>query len=181
MKATGPIVRQLASYLVQLAGGAAVALSCGGAKAPAHAPSAAVLATASSAQKSGSQAPRAAALPPGEKRAILHYEVNGRHYDHPLVQATLAGERTMMLVDTGAASHVLAGWLARKAGLSLKKRGDVGADHAGRTIAEFRVEHPGLAIDGWGDLADEPALAAEVPAFFEEFGIGGFVSPQHLA
>ena len=111
---------------------------------------------------------------------VLHYEVAGRHYDHPLVHATVAGKPAMMLVDTGAASHVLAGWLARKAGLSLKKRGDLGADHAGRTIAELRVDHPQLSVDDWGDLPDEPTLATEVPAFFEDLGIGGFLSPQHL-
>jgi hypothetical protein len=85
-----------------------------------------------------------------------------------------------MFVDTGSASHVLAGWLARRAGLSLKKRGDQGLDHAGRTIAEFRVENPRLTIDGWGAVTDGPVIATEVPQFYEDLGIGGFVSPQQL-
>jgi predicted aspartyl protease len=85
-----------------------------------------------------------------------------------------------MFVDTGSASHVLAGWLARRAGLSLKQRGNQGVDHAGRTIAEFRVENPRMAIDGWGPVADGPMIATEVPGFYEEHGIGGFVSPQQL-
>jgi hypothetical protein len=98
----------------------------------------------------------------------------------PLVRGTVAGTATWMLVDTGANSHVVAGWLARQVGLPLKKLGDLGSDHAGRTIATFRVDHPQMAIDDWGPLADAPMLATEVPPLIEELGIGAFVSPQRL-
>ena len=85
-----------------------------------------------------------------------------------------------MLVDTGANSHVVAGWLARQVGLPLKKLGDLGSDHAGRTIATYRVERPRMTIDDWGAVPDGPMLATEVPPLIEHLGIGGFVSPQRL-
>jgi predicted aspartyl protease len=92
----------------------------------------------------------------------------------------VAGQPTAMLVDTGANSHVIAGWFARKAGLTLARLGDIGTDHAGRTIATARVEHPKVAIDGWGALADGPMLVTDVPPIIEKLGIGAFISPQRL-
>jgi hypothetical protein len=110
----------------------------------------------------------------------FHYELKGRRFPLPLVHGTVAGTATWMLVDTGANSHVVAGWLARQVGLSLKKLGDLGSDHAGRTIATFRVDHPQVTIDDWGAVPDGPMLATEVPPLIEELGIGAFVSPQRL-
>jgi hypothetical protein len=37
-----------------------------------------------------------------------------------------------------------------------------------------------MTIDGWGAVAEGPMIAAEVPQFYENLGIGGFVSPQQL-
>ena len=85
-----------------------------------------------------------------------------------------------MLVDTGANSHVIAGWFARKLGLSMKKLGDVGTDHVGKTIATFRIDKPELVIDEWGPLEPMPVLATDVPEMIEKLGIGAFISPQRL-
>jgi predicted aspartyl protease len=115
-----------------------------------------------------------------EKHVAFRYELRGHHFPLPLVHGTVAGTPTWMLVDTGANSHVVAGWLARQVGLPLKKLGDLGSDHAGRTIATFRVDHPRMTIDEWGPVPDGPMLATEVPALIEELGIGAFVSPQRL-
>jgi hypothetical protein len=115
-----------------------------------------------------------------EKRVAFRYELRGRRFPIPLVHGTIAGTATWMLVDTGANSHVVAGWLARRVGLPLKKLGDLGSDHAGRTISTFRVDHPQMAIDEWGAIPDGPMLATEVPPLIEELGIGGFISPQRL-
>ncbi len=79
------------------------------------------------------------------RHAKLKYEIRGRGFPLPLVTGTIAGQPVLMLVDTGANSHVIAGWLARKLGLSMKKLGDVGTDHVGKSIATFRVEKPDLA------------------------------------
>lgn len=132
----------------------------------------------------------AAATPPGPdgeashgsspRRAKLRYEIHGRPFPLPLVTGTIAGQPVLMLVDTGANSHVIAGWLARKLGLTMKKLGDVGTDHVGKTIATYRVEKPDLAIDDWGPLAPTPVLATDVPEVIEKLGIGVFISPQRL-
>ena len=134
------------------------------------------LATATS--SGGEDTPRPSSDRP--RKAKLRYEIHGRPFPLPLVTGTIAGQPVLMLVDTGANSHVIAGWLARKLGLSMKKLGDVGTDHVGKTIATFRVEKPELAIDDWGPLVPMPVLATDVPEVIEKLGIGAFISPQRL-
>jgi predicted aspartyl protease len=85
-----------------------------------------------------------------------------------------------MLVDTGANSHVIAGWMARKLGIPLKKLGDVGTDHVGKTIATYRIDKAEIALEGWGTLSTTTVLATEVPEVIEKLGIGAFISPQRL-
>jgi predicted aspartyl protease len=74
----------------------------------------------------------------------------------------------------------MAGWLARKVGLAVEAHGDVGTDHTGREIPTSRVEHAGVAIDGWGEIADGPMLVTEIPEPVAKLGIGMFLSPQSL-
>lgn len=112
--------------------------------------------------------------------AKLHFELGGRPFPLPVVHGTISGEPTWMLVDTGANSHVVAGWLARKAHLDMRNLGDVGTDHTGRTIATSRVDHPKVLVDEWGALPDGPILVTEVPEAVARLGIGAFISPQAL-
>jgi len=114
------------------------------------------------------------------RRARLSYQLNGRRFPLPLVVGTVAGHPTTMLVDTGANSHVIAGWLARKVGLRMRRLGDLGTDHAGRAIATYRVEEPAIVLEGWGSTGAGPALVADVPEMIEKMGIGAFISPQQL-
>jgi predicted aspartyl protease len=151
----------------------AVACSPAAAPRPPHAQARLATATAASAVE---ETPRTYT----PRKAKLRYEIHGRPFPLPLVTGTIAGQPVLMLVDTGANSHVIAGWLARKLGLSMKKLGDIGTDHVGKTIATFRVEKPELAIDDWGPLAPTPVLATEVPDVIEKLGIGAFISPQRL-
>jgi predicted aspartyl protease len=118
--------------------------------------------------------------PPVSRRAELRYEIHGRSFPLPLVTGTIGGQPVLMLVDTGANSHVIAGWLARKLGLPMKKLGDLGTDHVGKTIATYRIDKPDMTLDGWGAIAPGPLLATEVPEVIEKLGIGAFVSPQRL-
>lgn len=85
-----------------------------------------------------------------------------------------------MLVDTGANSHVVAGWFARRLGLPMRKLGDVGTDHVGKSIATYRMDKVDISIDDWGKLSTTTVLATEVPEVIEKLGIGAFVSPQRL-
>src|SRR5579883_3650 len=79
---------------------------------------------------------------PGPHRVTLRFELNGRKFPLPLVHGSVAGEPVWMLVDTGANSHVIASWVARKVGLPMRALGDVGSDHTGRAVSAYTVEHP---------------------------------------
>jgi predicted aspartyl protease len=120
-------------------------------------------------------------VPTGPRHVALRYELNGRKFPLPLVHGSIAGQPVWMLVDTGANSHVIASWVARKAGFSLRPLGDVGSDHTGRAVSAYTVEHPGVSIDDWGPLPDGPMLVTDVPEPIERIGIGAFISPQWLA
>lgn len=111
----------------------------------------------------------------------LQFALGGRPFPLPVVHGTVSGEATWMLVDTGANSHVVAGWLARKAHLDTRNLGDVGTDHTGRAIATSRVDHPKVFVDEWGAFPDGPILVTEVPEAVARLGIGAFISPQALA
>lgn len=115
-----------------------------------------------------------------KRRQRLDFDIRGRAFPLPIARGSVRGFPALFLVDTGANSHVIAGWLARKLALPMKKLGDTGTDHAGRAIAAFRVDRPRLSLDGWGPLEDRPVLAADVPEVIEKLGIGGFISPQRL-
>lgn len=122
----------------------------------------------------------ATAMKPVTRRASLRYELRGKPFPLPLVGARVNGQPVLMLVDTGANSHVIAGWFARKLGLPLRKLGDVGTDHVGKPIATYRIDKAEIVLDEWGPLGATTVLATEVPEVIERLGIGGFVSPQRL-
>jgi hypothetical protein len=111
---------------------------------------------------------------------VLRYDIRGRPFPLPVVSGTIAGQPVLMLVDTGANSHVLAGWLARKLALPMKKLGDIGTDHVGKSIATYRIDKLEMTIDDWGPLSATTVLATEVPDVIEKLGIGAFISPQRL-
>jgi len=87
---------------------------------------------------------------------------------------------TLFLVDTGANTHALTRWIAKKAKLTLEDKGDSSTDHSGKTMTSLRAPHPGLVIDGWGPVPDRDTLVIDVPEGLEKLGIGGFLSPQRL-
>jgi predicted aspartyl protease len=118
---------------------------------------------------------------PAFRRVALRFELNGRRFPLPLVHGTIAGQSVWMLVDTGANSHVIASWVARKAKMPMRALGDIGSDHTGRAVSAYTVEHPAVVVDEWGPLADGPMLVTDVPEPIARIGIGAFVSPQWLA
>jgi predicted aspartyl protease len=111
----------------------------------------------------------------------LHFDLNGRAFPLPLVHGTVGGEPVWMLVDTGANSHVIAGWVARKIGMPLRPLGGIGSDHAGRAVNAYAALRPQASIDGWGAIDAGPILVADVPEPIAGMGIGAFVSPQALS
>jgi predicted aspartyl protease len=154
-------------------------MACGGAEARPPAPNARPAVSLP-------ETPAVAVVSPGEapvglRQVALRFELNGRKFPMPLVHGTLAGEPMWMLVDTGATSHIIASWAARKVGLAFRALGEVGSDHTGRAVTVYTAEHAALTIDDWGPLADGPRLVTDMPEPFERIGIGAFVSPQWLA
>lgn len=114
-------------------------------------------------------------------RAKIYYGTDAHPFPLPLVRGTVMGTPVWMLVDSGTDSHVIAGWLARKLGLPLRKHGDTGTDHVGKPIATYRIEMPQIAVDDWGTLPNSWVLSTEVPEVLERFEIGALLSPQQLA
>lgn len=118
---------------------------------------------------------------PKSRRCDFDYRLQGRPFASPIIRAKVGGIETNLMIDTGANSHMISGWLARRAGLELESVGDSGTDHAGKTIRPFRTNRPNIQLETWGALPDQATLVAEMPAVIEKLGIGGFLSPQQLA
>ncbi|AUX39463.1 hypothetical protein SOCE26_008550 [Sorangium cellulosum] len=115
------------------------------------------------------------------RRASLQFELNDRPFPSPLLDAVVSGQPTALIVDTGASHHVLARWLAEELDLPLSTAGDVGVDHAGRSVSISRVENAKVALAGWGTVETPALLVVPVPDILQRIGIGGFLAPQALA
>ncbi|WP_437863515.1 retropepsin-like aspartic protease [Sorangium sp. So ce363] len=116
-----------------------------------------------------------------ERRASLQYHLNDRAFPSPLIDAVVAGQPAVLIVDTGASHHVLARWLADELALPLSTAGDVAVDHAGRPLAVSRLEDASFALSGWGRVEVSALLVVRMPDVLQRIGIGGIVAPQELA
>ncbi len=117
----------------------------------------------------------------GPRRISIGYSLRGRNFPLPIAKVTVGGVQTLALIDTGANSHIVTGWLAKKAKLKTVSMGDVGVDHVGHSLETRRAPHPHIVIDGWGELIDAETLVTDVPDAITNLGIGMFVSAQQLA
>lgn len=120
-----------------------------------------------------------AGCPAVAQRARMRFAVNGVSLSVPVVEAAVAGERTQAVVDTGAESHVIAGWLARKLGLQIVESARTTRDGAGRALKISVVEDVGLEVEGLGQIPRRPTMVIDVPKL-ESLGIGLVISPQHM-
>jgi hypothetical protein len=123
-------------------------------------------------------APDTGAPGPG---AALRFELNGRRFPSPLINAIIGGRPTTLLVDTGATHHVVAAWLATELSLRLTSAGDAATDHAGKAIPVARLEDASFSLPGWGAAPVPVQLVIPVPDILERMGIGGFLAPQALS
>jgi predicted aspartyl protease len=100
----------------------------------------------------------------------------------PLIRTTMAGKSHWFLIDSGASTHVLAGWFARELALatvdSVKANG---VDHAGKPIALRYAGAIAAAVGGLGEVVPDSWPVVDLPEAFEQMGIAGFLSPQRLA
>src|SRR6187549_2533159 len=107
------------------------------------------------------------------------FDVEGGALVHsPMIHARVGGELTRLILDTGSTDHVLTKPLIDRAGAPTTAAED-GTDHAGASVASWSVGDLAIDVAGVGfDLHDVVAIAPPGP--FEAWGIGGFLSPQHL-
>jgi len=151
--------------------------ACGGSPAPKKAPPAEVAIV--HAAPPPKKIPVLAPLP--DRHAKLSFKL-GELVPVPLVHGTISGEPTWMLLDTGAGTHFMSDWMARKANVKQKKTRTEVADHARVTLNVTLADRSLVTIEQWGRLVpgellvvdgDEDGIAAKA-------GIGVVLSPQEL-
>jgi len=103
---------------------------------------------------------------------------DGQPTHAPMVHATVGGEATRLIVDTGSTDHILSIELANRVGLRTEP-GEEGTDSTGASVPSWSVGAVPVEIDHTTyRLANVIAITAPGP--FEPRGIGGILSPQHL-
>lgn len=109
----------------------------------------------------------------------ISFEVDGGTTVHsPMVHATVGGVATRLILDTGSTDHVLTKELVDRVGATARP-GEDGIDHAGAAVPSYLVGDLEVQIAAQPfALRDVVAIAAPPP--FVRWGVGGFLSPQHL-
>jgi hypothetical protein len=109
----------------------------------------------------------------------LYYEIRGSVTRLPFVHVVINGERTILLVDSGATDHALASWFAEQLNIEVyPSPADITVDHDGNQIAAKRARGVQLSLEGWGDVEGSDPFVLELPSIFAEHGIGGILAPQ---
>jgi hypothetical protein len=109
---------------------------------------------------------------------IVFEVADGKPVHSAMVQATLGGVETRLILDTGSTDHVLTKALVDEVGLPAEPA-EPGTDHAGAavpswSVGDARIEIGGVALDL------HSVIAIEGPPPFVGWGVGGFLSPQSL-
>lgn len=128
-------------------------------------------------------APKKAAVlaPLPDRHAKLNFKL-GEIVPVPLVHGTISGEPTWMLLDSGAGTHFMSDWMAKRANVKQRKTRTEVADHARVTLNVTLADRSLITIEQWGRLipgellvvdGDEGGIAARA-------GIGVVLSPQEL-
>ena len=96
----------------------------------------------------------------------------------PMVRAVVGGVATKLILDTGSSDHVFTRELADKAGLPTEP-GEPGTDSTGASVPSWSLGELDIEVAGQSfGLRDVVAITAPGP--FVGWGVGGFLSPQHL-
>ena len=96
----------------------------------------------------------------------------------PMVVATVRGVATKLILDTGSSDHVLTRELVDQAGLPTEPS-EPGIDSTGASVPSWSVGDVTVEIAG-RPFALHDGIAIEGPPPFSGWGVGGFLSPQHL-
>ncbi|MDF2735669.1 MAG: hypothetical protein K0S97_2292 [Chloroflexota bacterium] len=96
----------------------------------------------------------------------------------PMIHARVGGVGTRLILDTGSTDHVLTKELIDRVGVDGEPADD-GTDHAGAAVPSWSVGDLEVRVAKQPfALHDVVAIAGPPP--FARWGIGGFLSPQHL-
>jgi len=109
---------------------------------------------------------------------ITFVGADGQPTHAPMVHATVAGESTRLIVDTGSTDHILSIELANRVGLRAEP-GEDGTDSTGASVPSWSLGAVPIQI-GQGEYQLANVIAITAPGPFEPRGIGGILSPQHL-
>lgn len=96
----------------------------------------------------------------------------------PMIEVEVGDTATKLIVDTGSTDHVLTMELAERAGLEASP-GEPGTDSVGASVPSWTLGDVPVRI-GDLDVSLQNVVAIAGPEPFEGWGIGGFLSPQHL-
>jgi hypothetical protein len=129
--------------------------------------------------------PYPASMPPPDPEVrvlidvpIVFDVIGGTTVHSPMVRATVGGVATRLILDTGSTDHVLTKDLIDAAGAPAEPA-EPGTDHAGASVPSWWVGKLDVRI-GDETLGLREVVAIEGPAPFAAWGVGGFLSPQHL-
>ncbi len=119
-------------------------------------------------------------------RIVLRYDVTlaTADFPNPAARLTFNGKTAWFLFDTGAGVHILAAWFVRAAGLTVDDSlaGVVsGVDSTGQAMPFRAVRGQVGQLEDGGLVALELAAVTDFAPAFEQFEIGGVISPQLLA
>jgi Aspartyl protease len=109
---------------------------------------------------------------------ITFVGADGQPTHAPMVHATVGGEATRLIVDTGSTDHILSIELANRVGLRAEP-GEEGTDSTGASVPSWSLGAVPIEI-GHSAYQLANVIAITAPGPFEPRGIGGILSPQHL-
>ena len=108
----------------------------------------------------------------------ITFDVGDERTHAPMIDVVVGGVPTRLILDTGSTDHVLTIELAQAVGLAAEP-GEPGTDHAGALVESWTLGEVDVRIGGH-DVTLRDTVAITGPAPFEGWGVGGFLSPQHL-
>lgn len=110
--------------------------------------------------------------------APITFDVGDQVVHAPMVEVVVGGLMTKLILDTGSTDHILTTELTDRLGLK-GEPGEPGTDGVGASIESWTLDDVSIRIGDFPvQLHDVIAIAGPVP--FEGWGVGGFLSPQHL-
>jgi hypothetical protein len=108
----------------------------------------------------------------------ITFDVGDRQTHAPMVEVTVAGTPKKLILDTGSTDHILTVELAEQIGLEVEP-GEPGTDSTGASVPSWSLREVEVEIAGQA-FALRDVVAINAPAPFPGWGVGGFISPQHL-